>query len=130
MPDWRTAWVNVRAERLDPDTLLAALKAGQYYSSQGPEIADVRIEGDRIRVKSSPARAVWVSETALTTALNSAYAGEQMALFGIVVGIALLLSGIGFGILAIGGALRAPDTALTFLRKWAHKPAQTPAVPA
>jgi hypothetical protein len=34
-----------------------------------------------------------------------------------VVGIALLLSGIGFAILAIGGALRNPQTALTVLRK-------------
>ena len=31
---------------------------------------------------------------------------EQLALFGIVVGIALVLSGIGFLVLAIGGALR------------------------
>jgi hypothetical protein len=64
MPDWRTAWVNVRAERLDPDALVAALKAGQYYASQGPEIADVRIEGDRMWVKSSPARAIWVTGVA------------------------------------------------------------------
>ena len=34
---------------------------------------------------------------------------SQLALFGIVVGIALLLAGIGFGILAIGGALREPE---------------------
>jgi hypothetical protein len=34
-----------------------------------------------------------------------------------VVGIALLLSGFGFAILAIGGALRNPQTAFTFLRK-------------
>jgi hypothetical protein len=33
-------------------------------------------------------------------------------LFGIVVGVALLLAGIGFAILAIGGALRNPETAL------------------
>jgi len=31
---------------------------------------------------------------------------EQLALFGIVVGIALLLSGIGFGVLTLGGALK------------------------
>jgi hypothetical protein len=36
--------------------------------------------------------------------------------FGIVVGFALLLSGIGFGVLAIGGSLRNAETALTFLR--------------
>jgi F0F1-type ATP synthase membrane subunit c/vacuolar-type H+-ATPase subunit K len=63
------------------------------------------------------ARNVWVTETALTTALNTSYMADQLSLFGIVVGVALLLSGLGFGILAIGGALRNPDTALTFLRK-------------
>ena len=31
---------------------------------------------------------------------------EQLALFGIVVGVALLLAGIGFIVLALGGALR------------------------
>jgi hypothetical protein len=64
------------------------------------------------------ARNVWITETALTTALNTSYMAEQTALFGIVVGIALLLSGIGFAILAIGGALRNPETALLFLRRY------------
>jgi hypothetical protein len=50
-------------------------------------------------------RQIWVTYTALTTALNSSYMAEQMANFGIVVGIALLLSGFGFVILALGGAL-------------------------
>jgi len=67
------------------------------------------------------ARQVWVTETALSTALNASYMADRIALFGIVVGIALLLSGIGFAILAIGGALRNPETALTFLRKWETK---------
>ncbi|HVS86205.1 MAG TPA: hypothetical protein VHD91_11280 [Gaiellaceae bacterium] len=53
------------------------------------------------------ARNLWVTETALTSALNSAYMAEQLGNFGIVVGIALLLSGFGFVILALGGALRA-----------------------
>jgi F0F1-type ATP synthase membrane subunit c/vacuolar-type H+-ATPase subunit K len=74
------------------------------------------------RPVSNGARNVWVTETALTTALNTSFLASQIALFGIVVGIALLLSGIGFGILAIGGALRNPQTALTFL----HRPATTP----
>ena len=51
------------------------------------------------------ARNIWVTETALTTALNASYMASRMALFGIVVGIALLLAGIGFVILAVGGAL-------------------------
>jgi hypothetical protein len=62
-------------------------------------------------------RNLWVTETALTTALNTSYMAEQLSLFGIVVGVALLLSGIGFAILAVGGALRNPETVLTFLRR-------------
>lgn len=65
----------------------------------------------------NPARNVWVNETALSTALNTSYMADQTGLFGIVVGIALLLAGIGFGILTIGGALRNPDTALRFARR-------------
>ena len=55
---------------------------------------------------SNGARDIWVTETALTTALNTSYMAEQLSNFGIVVGVALLLSGIGFGVLTIGGALR------------------------
>jgi hypothetical protein len=62
-------------------------------------------------------RNLWVTETALTTALNTSYMAEQLSLFGIVVGVALLLAGLGFAILAIGGALRNPDTALVFVRR-------------
>jgi hypothetical protein len=42
-----------------------------------------------------------VTETALATALNMAYLSENIAYFGIVVGIALILAGIGFIILAL-----------------------------
>jgi histidinol phosphatase-like PHP family hydrolase len=52
------AWTMVRAERLDPDLLLRALKQGAYYSTQGPRIDDVEIHGDRVHVACTPARAV------------------------------------------------------------------------
>ena len=52
------------------------------------------------------ARNVWISETALSTALNTSYMAEQVALFGIVVGLAMLLSGIGFLVLTLRGAVR------------------------
>jgi hypothetical protein len=60
------------------------------------------------------ARNLWVTETALATALNSSYLADQLGTFGIVVGIALVLAGVGFIILAGFGALRrqeqeAPD---------------------
>ena len=77
---------------------------------------------------SNGARNVWVTETALTTALNTSYMASQLALFGLVVGIALLLSGFGFAILAIGGALRNSESPLGFaLGKRAPKtPVSTP----
>jgi hypothetical protein len=56
-------------------------------------------------------RNIWVTETALTTALNQAYFGERVGVFGIVVGVALLLTGIGFLVLMlIGGALEPATT--------------------
>jgi hypothetical protein len=54
-------------------------------------------------------RNLWVTETALTTALNMSYMAEQLSLFGIVVGVALMLTGIGFLVLSIGGALRRAE---------------------
>jgi hypothetical protein len=54
-------------------------------------------------------RNLWVNETALATALNVSYFAERVGVFGIVMGIALLLTGIGFLVLTLGGALeRSP----------------------
>jgi hypothetical protein len=55
----------------------------------------------------NPARNIWVTETALTTALNTAYFAEGVATFAIVMGVAMLLSGIGFLILTLR-VLREP----------------------
>jgi uncharacterized iron-regulated membrane protein len=72
---------------------------------------------------SNGVRNVWVTETALTTALNASYMADKLSVFGIVVGIALLLSGIGFLILALSGAIqRVPLTK--------EKPTTDPLVPA
>ena len=51
-------------------------------------------------------RNLWVTETALTTALNTSYMADRLGLFGIVVGVALLLSGIGFIVLAFAALHR------------------------
>lgn len=66
------------------------------------------------------ARNVWVTETALATALNVSYMATQLSLFSLVVGIALLLAGVGFIVLALGGALRGETS----------KEAQVPTTPA
>ncbi|MFJ8621986.1 CehA/McbA family metallohydrolase [Kitasatospora sp. NPDC093550] len=55
------AWVQVRAEALEPEQLLAALKAGYYYSSTGPEIHDIRLDDGLVTVRCSPARKVMLT---------------------------------------------------------------------
>jgi len=111
---------------------------GKLYSEM-PRYASANGEGTNLEANAlkgptgkpleNPARNVWIEETALSTALNTSYMASQTALFGIVVGIALLLSGIGFAILAIGGALRNQDTAVKFLRHGESRgePGATPA---
>jgi hypothetical protein len=66
---------------------------------------------------SNGARNIWVTETALTTALNASYMAEQISLFGLMVGFTLLISGLGFGILAVGGALRNEESPLRISRR-------------
>jgi hypothetical protein len=107
-------------------TIHALEATGGLYYSQMPRYATANGEGTNEETKAlksakgipvdNPAREVWIQETALATGLNTSYMASQVSLFGIVVGIALLLSGFGFAILAIGGALRNPDSALKFMR--------------
>jgi hypothetical protein len=58
----------------------------------------------------NPLRQLWVTETALSTALNTAYFAESVSVFAIVMGFALLLVGVGFLVLTLI-ALRRPATA-------------------
>jgi hypothetical protein len=59
---------------------------------------------------SNGVRNLWVTETALASALNLAFTAEKISLFGIVVGVALLLAGIGFAILAVAALHRRSST--------------------
>lgn len=60
-PDSCAAWVEVRAETLAPDAILTALKAGDFYSSQGPAILSIERAGETLLVSCSPARAIFVT---------------------------------------------------------------------
>ena len=55
----------------------------------------------------NPQRGIWVTSTALSTALNTSYFAEQVSVFSVVMGIALLLTGIGFLVLTLGVLRRA-----------------------
>ena len=93
---------------------------------QGTSDEALAVKGDDGKPVANAARNTWVTATALSTALNTSYMAEQLALFGIVIGIALLLSGIGFAVLAVGGTLRNPDPALKIGRKSTKAAGATP----
>lgn len=57
-PDAFGGWVMVKAEENDPDLLLAALKEGHFYASQGPEIAELRRVDDTLVIRTTPATEV------------------------------------------------------------------------
>ncbi|MGH3015109.1 MAG: hypothetical protein ACRDNA_00490 [Gaiellaceae bacterium] len=84
---------------------------GRFLTESGEQTNDEAqaAVGENGRPVENGLRNLWVTETALSTALNMSYMAEQLALFGIVVGIALVLTGVGFLVLAIGGALRRAD---------------------
>ena len=102
----------MRIHALESTGGLSYAEMGRYQSAANPdnpvgtndEAAAAKDEnGQPI---SNGARNIWVTETSLATALNTSFLAESTALFGIVVAIALLLSGVGFIVLALGGALR------------------------
>ena len=59
-PDHFGGWVMVKSPANSPDALLAALKSGDFYSSQGPELRDIRLFDDRIEVDHSAVAAMFV----------------------------------------------------------------------
>ena len=94
---------------------LTYAEMGQFQSAEDP--ADPAGTNDEAAAAkdangqpiSNGARDIWVTETALTTALNVGYMGEMLAIFSVVIGIALLLAGIGFVILALA-VFRSPPS--------------------
>jgi hypothetical protein len=113
-PSCSVAGVSVRsgdqarcfAQYMRIHTLMAT--GGQTYA-QMPRYATADGKGTNDATKAltskgqpvaNAARDLWVTETALTTALNVSYMADRLALFSVVIGVALLLTGIGFAILA------------------------------
>ena len=78
---------------------------GQYLDKSGKATSDKALAAKDPKTGqpvANPIRNVWITETALSTALNQAFFAEQVSYFGIVTGIALLLTGVGFLVLSFG----------------------------
>ena len=92
---------------------LTYAQMGRYLDENGKQTSDISkaaIDPKTHQPVANPARDIWVTETALTTALNTSFFAERVALFSIVTGFALLLTGIGFLVLAYLGVLKQSTT--------------------
>jgi hypothetical protein len=85
---------------------------GRYLDKAGKPTNDEKaaaVDPKTRKPVENGARNLWVTETALSTALNTAFFAESVATFAIVMGAALLLVGIGLLILTLR-VLRQPGT--------------------
>jgi hypothetical protein len=102
------AFANVMREHtLESTNGMTYSQMGRFQSAENPddpagtndEAAAAKDENGQ--PVANAARDIWVTETALTTALNMGFMSEMLSVFSIVVGVALLLTGVGFVILAL-----------------------------
>jgi hypothetical protein len=81
---------------------------GRFLTADGKETSDENLAAKDPKTGQpveNGLRNLWVTETALSTALNTSFFAERVAVFSIVMGIAMLLTGVGFLVLTLGGAL-------------------------
>ena len=96
----------MREHTLESTNGMTYAEMGRYQSAANPsDPKGTNDEGEATKdAKGQPisnsARDTWVTETALTTALNMGFMSEMLSIFCIIVGVALLLTGIGLVILA------------------------------
>ena len=110
----------MRIHALEATGGLVYSQMGQYLDADGKptdDKAQAAIDPKTKQPVANGARNTWVNETALSTALNTSYFAENVALFSIVMGIALLLTGAGFAVLTLGllprrGTTREPVEAV------------------
>mgnify|MGYP003338059913 CR=1 FL=1 len=60
-PDFFGGWVMVKAQQNKPGSILESLKEGSFYSSQGPDFKDIKVQNDRLEVLCSPVEKIIVS---------------------------------------------------------------------
>jgi hypothetical protein len=116
----------MRIHTLEATGGLTYSQMGRFLDKNGKQTNDAAAAAIDPKTKQpveNQARNIWVTETALTTALNTSFFAERVALFSIVMGFALLLSGIGFLVLAYLGVLKVRSTEETKAKAGAPVPA-------
>lgn len=59
-PDHGKGWIMVRSNHFNRMSIKQAIKNGWFYSTMGPEIFDVKLDGRTVTVECSPARSIFV----------------------------------------------------------------------
>jgi hypothetical protein len=104
----------MREHQLERTEGLTYAQMGRFIAADDPDSArgtsdeEAALKDEEGNPISNPARQSWVTAVAITTALNTSYMAEQLSIFGMVVGVALLLTGIGLVILAFAVFGREP----------------------
>ena len=114
--DQARAFANImREHQLERTEGLTYAQMGRFISADNPDDPagtsdeEAALKDEEGNTIANPARNSWVTAVAITTALNTSYMAEQLSIFGIVVGVALLLTGIGLVILAFAVFGREPE---------------------
>ncbi len=71
-------WVQINADKLDYATIFNALKNGDFYSSTGPEIYSLTVDGDKIKIQTSPCAKIYLTNKSRRTQFVLANDGETI----------------------------------------------------
>jgi hypothetical protein len=126
------AFANImRTHQLERTEGLTYAEMGRFQSAANPEDPagtsdeEAAAKDENGQPISNGARQSWVTAVAITSALNMSYMAEQLSIFGLVVGFALLLTGIGLVIIAFAVFGREARAVVPVAAK---PPAATPVV--
>ena len=56
--DFAQAWIMVNTDELSWNTLSAALKAGRFFSTQGPQIRSIETHQNKVQIQCSPCKSI------------------------------------------------------------------------
>ncbi|HEY3396684.1 MAG TPA: hypothetical protein VGM19_03395 [Armatimonadota bacterium] len=70
--DLGVGWICAKSEERSRKGILAAVRAGNFYASTGPELRDLTREGDRVHISCSPCREAYILGAAVGAGRSTA----------------------------------------------------------